>query len=476
MTSNELVLGNPGTGKTYNLVQRIKEKIKKGYKPEDVTVLSHTRVAANEIASRSGIGGIQASTIHSLAYRIAEVSRGSVIGNREIKEFSEGIGIPMKGSSGRSDEFLEMGDEYIAIVNLAEASCQPYEWAYNLKGRPGVYADFKYFYANYNEWKKIYGFIDFGEMLTQAINNENSLVLPVLLVDEAQDLSKRQWQLIYKISKNTKEMVVTGDPDQALFSWGGAHPHGMIEWGKEVNAKVTELDQSYRLPRVPYKLSKEIISKVKNRYEKDFKPLDKEGSVERYSSIQHIDFTKVESALILYRAHVMRKDVEDELIAATVPYTVLNGMRGWCHNKFGVGVKAWMSIKKEMAAGGTPCAKDISKVKSVASPLLVRAIDNNDLELMDRLIGPQALDIPSRLYHYYSYVDFSKEGNILLSTIHGAKGMEHDNVILINTMTQRILEEAMANPDPEYQVWYVAITRTKDNLIIVDGDGAYNPL
>lgn len=466
--NSKLVLGNPGTGKTYNLVQLINGFLDRGYEASDITVLSHTRGAAREIARRASSSGVRASTIHSMAYSLADIIKEQVISHRELKEFSENIGVPMKGGNTISDAFLEEGDEYIAIINYAASCCMPLSWAYNEKNRPGTLSGFEHFCINYSYWKKEHGFIDFNDMLDLAIRSNDSPTLPVLLIDEAQDLSKQQWKLINEVIGHTAEMIVTGDPDQALFTWGGAEPKLMLKWAKDNKAEITELSQSYRVPKAAYEMSMSIIHKIKDRYEKFYLPTDIPGSINRFLSVNHYDFDKLENALILYRNHALRKEIEQELIFCNKAYKALNGPTSPCYNKYGMGVKAWINIQKSEF----PDKKDINKIKSIATPILLKAIRDNDLDLIKSMKGVVALNIPYEMFKYYQYVDFSKADNIQLSTIHGAKGMEHDMVILINGTTQRVLEGAVNNPDPEYQVWYVAVTRTKNKLHIIDGDNA----
>ena len=64
----------------------------------------------------------------------------------------------------------------------------------------------------------------------------------------------------------------------------------------------------------------------------------------------------------------------------------------------------------------------------------------------------------------------SKDARIKLSTIHAAKGGEADNVLLILDNTKTIRESAEKNEDKadeENRVWYVGVTRTKQNLYIM---------
>ena len=64
----------------------------------------------------------------------------------------------------------------------------------------------------------------------------------------------------------------------------------------------------------------------------------------------------------------------------------------------------------------------------------------------------------------------SKEARVKLSTIHSAKGGEAENVLLILDNTKMIREAIEKNPDKEDEenrIWYVGVTRTKQNLYIM---------
>jgi superfamily I DNA/RNA helicase len=66
--------------------------------------------------------------------------------------------------------------------------------------------------------------------------------------------------------------------------------------------------------------------------------------------------------------------------------------------------------------------------------------------------------------------ELNKPPRVKLSTIHSAKGGEADNVLLIldNTKTIRdAVEKSLDKQDEEHRVWYVGVTRTKQNLYIM---------
>ena len=62
----------------------------------------------------------------------------------------------------------------------------------------------------------------------------------------------------------------------------------------------------------------------------------------------------------------------------------------------------------------------------------------------------------------------TKEPRIRLSTIHAAKGGEATNVVLLTDITKRVYKNYQENPDDENRVFYVGLTRAKENLYLIE--------
>ena len=62
----------------------------------------------------------------------------------------------------------------------------------------------------------------------------------------------------------------------------------------------------------------------------------------------------------------------------------------------------------------------------------------------------------------------TKEPRIRLSTIHAAKGGEATNVVLLTDITNRVYKTYQQNPDDENRVFYVGLTRAKENLYLIE--------
>jgi superfamily I DNA/RNA helicase len=69
--------------------------------------------------------------------------------------------------------------------------------------------------------------------------------------------------------------------------------------------------------------------------------------------------------------------------------------------------------------------------------------------------------------------DLTTEPRIRLSTIHGAKGGEADNVVLFTDITAAAEASMASDPDSMHRVFYVAVTRTRQNLYTLEPTDFY---
>ena len=69
--------------------------------------------------------------------------------------------------------------------------------------------------------------------------------------------------------------------------------------------------------------------------------------------------------------------------------------------------------------------------------------------------------------------DLTKDARIKLSTIHGVKGEECDNVVLFTDIENIIYESANKDPDTEHRIFFVGVTRAKETLYIMEPTSDY---
>ena len=102
-----------------------------------------------------------------------------------------------------------------------------------------------------------------------------------------------------------------------------------------------------------------------------------------------------------------------------------------------------------------------------------------DFGLMTQSVWYEALDeAPFRRAEYIRKMrsngeQLSKKPRILLSTIHGVKGGEEQNVVLLSDLRLNTQKGYERNPDDENRLFYVGATRTKQHLHIVEPKDFY---
>ena len=64
--------------------------------------------------------------------------------------------------------------------------------------------------------------LDFTDMVEKYITEGLAIPFKVLMVDEAQDLTPLQWDLVVKLAGSVHRVYIAGDDDQAIYEWNGA--------------------------------------------------------------------------------------------------------------------------------------------------------------------------------------------------------------------------------------------------------------
>ena len=88
--------------------------------------------------------------------------------------------------------------------------------------------------------------------------------LDLFIVDEAQDLTPLQWEMVFEIARCAKRVLIAGDDDQAIHRWTGVDVKRFL--GASNNFRV--LTQSYRMPSLVHELSQKVVKRISVRREK----------------------------------------------------------------------------------------------------------------------------------------------------------------------------------------------------------------
>ena len=161
-----------------------------------------------------------------------------------------------------------------------------------------------------------------------------------IMVDEVQDCSGSDWQIINYLEGYYGNLFIVGDPDQCIYEWRGAIPDSFINF--KTDADII-LNQNYRSTPNILDVANSIIEHNQNRIPKDlFTKSPKEKIVLHYhgkSEIEEAEWVAKQieiiakngfdynSFAILFRASYISRNIEQALMHKQIKYVIWGGIR-----------------------------------------------------------------------------------------------------------------------------------------------------
>lgn len=491
----EIILGPPGTGKTTRGLLEVEQELGRGVSPARIGYLTFTTrgadVAVARACSKFSLSRDELPyfrTIHSLCFRALALSRGGVLEGRRLREFAGWAGVRITGRV--SDDGLwtgyDAGDRIMFLENLARIRRVPLRELYSQDTDDLNWNEVERVSRALRAFKKQHGLLDFTDMLEQFVDEGIELDLEVLIVDEAQDLSALQWDVIRQLARGVRRLVVCGDDDQAIYRWAGADADHLIE----MEGSVEVLGQSWRVPYNIQGVGEDIIRRVAHRREKTWRARDgSSGSVDRASRFLDVDCGEGEVLVLARNGYVLRDQVEPELRRQGIVYEVnerpsikpatLELIQEWEALRQGRSVltATVRDLYKHMSVG-RGFARGHKEMKGHADDASWTIGELTEkCGLLTHGIWHEALDrLPEEEVSYITAARRRGEKllarpRVRLSTIHGSKGGEAEHVVLLKEMARRTYGEMThSSGEDEARVWYVGVTRAKEKLTIVESN------
>ena len=356
-----LIMAGAGSGKTRVLTHRIAYLIdEKMVNPWNILAITFTNKAAREMKERAAAlnpatQDCLIATFHSMCVRILRREADHIGYNRNftivdpgeqrtlMKRILKNLNLDPKKwnerailgtiSNAKNDLIDEVayanmaGDMYTEIV----AKCYT---AYQKELRQSEAMDF-----------------DDLIMLTLRLFDQNPDVLTYyqqryqyIHVDEYQDTNHAQYQLVKLLASRFKNICVVGDADQSIYGWRGADMQNILDFEKDYpEAKVVLLEENYRSTKTILQAANEVIRNNRNRRPKNLWTQNEDGEEIVYyrandeqdealfvartinqlsrEGHSHKDFA------VLYRTNAQSRTVEEALLKANIPYTMVGGTK-----------------------------------------------------------------------------------------------------------------------------------------------------
>jgi DNA helicase-2/ATP-dependent DNA helicase PcrA len=473
----------------------VEEFLRAGTDIKRIGYFSFTRKAAYEAIRRAGDKFMLEEkeipyfrTLHSLAFRTLGIKKERVMKHIDYRDFGLKCGIPIKSAwHSEEDGVFSSDNEYLRIINKARVKGVPVLEEYdNHRHGMDIERDLLYLLdQELKRYKEEKGLVDYDDMLEKFINENSAPSFDVLFIDEAQDLSPLQWRMVRALWSKSNKTYIAGDDDQAIFKWAGADVDTFIALKDEVD-HIDTLSQSYRIPGGPiHEMSQQIIRNVSNRYDKDYMPRQEMGDLTRYADVTQVDMSQGEW-LVLSSANYFLDDIKEfcELqgwyyshkTKNSVKLNLLLAIQTWERWRNSETLLPVASIKNIYSYLGDNVTKGYQKGKTMDENeegyYIEECTANHGLQTTDVWYKAFAgLDTNTENYIRNMLANgesFKQNPRITLSTIHGAKGGEADNVLILPDITKSAVDHNDLDPDELHRLFYVAVTRAKKALHILE--------
>jgi DNA helicase-2/ATP-dependent DNA helicase PcrA len=520
------ILAGAGTGKTRAITHRIAYGVATGaYAPNRVMALTFTSRAAAELRGRLrhlGAGGVAARTFHAAALSQLNFFWPQVIGGqlpsvldskgRLLGQASERLGLKVDTATLR-DVAAEI--EWRKVSGL---SIDQYAGRIQDRNIPGSMSaeQLLLLQQSYEDFKDERRQFDFEDVLLACagmIESEPSVAMQVreqyrfFVVDEYQDVSPLQQQLLDLWLGGRRDVCVVGDASQTIYSFAGARSEFLLDFERRYeDAAVVRLEQNYRSTAEVVETANQLMrgrsgaltlrsaaatsaaapatgsaatgpagrSPAIAAHPSD---MAEARAVAQSIAVQIAAGDKPEDIAVLFRVNVQAAALETALADAGVSVQIRGAKRFFDLPEVR---QAVMSLRAaSVSISGEPLFKSVSDVlRSLGwtqDPPQARGAVRDRWESLNAIMGLVDLAAPGMTFRRFTDELLERQAGqheptvsaVTLATLHSAKGLEWDTVYLIG-LSEGLVPISYAKTfdqvDEERRLLYVGITRARRRL------------
>lgn len=317
-----------------------------------------------------------------------------------------------------------------------------------------------------------------AQMIENGDVEPNRIAKTVLVIDEAQDMSEKEYALLYSLMKANEDMrvIAVGDDDQNIYEFRGSDSGYMTRLLKESNGRFIEMTENYRSSKHVVDFANAFVNRISGRMKNA--PIismnQNEGFVTIHHHVSHIMYQPLVEDLLAHHGAgstcVLTQTNEEAviLVAMLRKYGLnsklvqsMDGFRFWNL------AEVRMFIKLIDNGVRSPIIPDDVWENAKQKTFAIYA-DSSSLPYLQRCI--MLFEQTNRAKYLTDFKEFVFESSVedfcdlsgsdvVVSTIHKAKGREFDDVYMLITQPKHLGNEV-------FRRYYVGATRAKERLFI----------
>ena len=529
---NILILACPGSGKTHTIISKYIYIINNNIiDPNTIILLTYTKKAANELLTRinncTNTLPLYVGTLHGFSYKILKdnkIIKDQIIIN-EIESFEILNKIIDKNNN------IDFKNIFNKISTVYPINIKQFlkNTIYEIHSNYIIHI-----YKLYQKKKKKESLLDYNDLLIELCKflDKNEISVKYIFFDEYQDINEIQHYILNKLLINSKIMIV-GDDAQSIYSFRGSNIKYILNICP-LKFKTYYLTYNYRSTLSIINFYQNIINNNNNQIKKSinsiYSEITNKPSIICFKS-KYLQYNWIiEDIAILNNVAILAKNnyslnyIELQLIKLNIKYIRHNNS---ILNKYHIKIfLAWNIILinknsilhwnkilelykipieineiNEVINSSNEIIEEIYKnykiLKLINSnndrfnfilKLLISYFDINEINEIEQLINYfnlNDIDIINFINNEMNINDEINDKTIYLSTIHSSKGLEWDNVYIIdfdNNQTHKndknYIDE-FNNIEEDRRLLYVGASRAKKQLIItlaITNNYSINPL
>ena len=346
-----LLLAVPGSGKTTVLVSRLGYMIYcLGIRPESILTVTYTVAATDDMRRRFAkifgeedakrlefrtINGISQKVLQYFAYRTQKTP--FQVADKEA-------------STAVKQSFLEVMGKYATENDIKETQLE-ITYAKNMRLTPEEICNmdtevekFPEIFRTYNAKLRQMQMIDYDDQMIYALRilEQYPEVLAYFrekyqyfCVDEAQDTSKIQHDMMDLLAAKSRNLFMVGDEDQSIYGFRAAYPRALVEFeSRHPGAQLLLMETNYRSRQEIVRAADQLIQKNRNRHAKtmtaartaggcvtEIKAVSRQG---QYNYLLKVAEDCEQETAVLYRNNESALPIIDMLERKGLSYRVKN--------------------------------------------------------------------------------------------------------------------------------------------------------